>query len=122
MGGTVRVVNDGASGLAVLADFQPGVVLLDIGMPDLDGYETCRRISAISGSRIGIVAISGWGQEDDKRLAAEAGFDAHITNPQTRQKSGKSSARLKKVPDHDHLTVKALGNKKFCSVVTQAVS
>jgi CheY-like chemotaxis protein len=81
MGGTVRVVNDGASGLAALPHFQPEVVLLDIGMPGIDGYETCRRIRATSGPRIGIIAITGWGQEHDKRLAAEAGFDAHITKP-----------------------------------------
>jgi signal transduction histidine kinase len=81
MGGAVRVVNDGASGLAALADFQPEVILLDIGMPGMDGYETCRRIRATSGSRIGIVAITGWGHEHDKRLAVEAGFDAHITKP-----------------------------------------
>jgi signal transduction histidine kinase len=80
MGGTVRVVKDGASGLAALPDFRPEVVLLDIGMPGMDGYETCRRMRA-TGSRIGIVAITGWGQEHDKRLAVEAGFDAHITKP-----------------------------------------
>jgi CheY-like chemotaxis protein len=80
MGGTVRVVKDGASGLAALPDFRPEVVLLDIGMPGMDGYETCRRMRA-TGSRIGIVAITGWGQEHDKQLAVEAGFDAHITKP-----------------------------------------
>jgi signal transduction histidine kinase len=80
MGGTVRVVKDGASGLAALPDFRPEVVLLDIGMPGMDGYETCRRMRA-TGSRIGIVAITGWGQEHDKQLAMEAGFDAHITKP-----------------------------------------
>jgi signal transduction histidine kinase len=81
MGGTVRVVKDGVSGLAALADFRPEVVLLDIGMPGMDGYETCRRMRATPGPRIGIVAITGWGQEHDKRLAVEAGFDAHITKP-----------------------------------------
>jgi len=81
MGGTVRVVNDGASGLAALPDFHPEVVLLDIGMPGIDGYETCRRIRATSGARIGVIAITGWGQEHDQRLAVEAGFDAHITKP-----------------------------------------
>jgi CheY-like chemotaxis protein len=81
MGGTVRVVNDGAAGLAALPDFQPEVVLLDIGMPGMDGYETCRRMRATMGSRIGIVAITGWGHAHDKRLAVEAGFNAHLTKP-----------------------------------------
>jgi CheY-like chemotaxis protein len=60
---------------------RPQVVLLDIGLPDLDGYEACRRIRAELGRSTRIIAISGWGQTEDKRRAVEAGFDAHVTKP-----------------------------------------
>ena len=98
MGGTVRVVNDGASGLGALADFQPAVVLLDIGMPVMDGYETCRRIRAMQGAGIGVVAITGWGHAQDKRLAAESGFDAHITKPADPAKIGEVIRAVSKRP------------------------
>jgi CheY-like chemotaxis protein len=56
--------------------------LLDIGMPGIDGYETCRRIRAeANGDEIFIIALTGWGQEQDKQLALDAGFDAHLTKP-----------------------------------------
>ena len=77
----VRVAYDGPSALLALADFKAAVVLLDIGMPGMDGYETCRRIREKWGMRVGVVAITGWGQESDKRSALQSGFDAHITKP-----------------------------------------
>ncbi len=80
-GGVVQASYDGASSLAALEAFRPAVVLLDIGMPGMDGYETCRRMRARLGGAVGIVALSGWGQKNDKRLAADAGFDAHLTKP-----------------------------------------
>ena len=72
---------EGMAGLAAIEEFQPTVVLLDIGMPRMDGYETCRRMRQRFGMRLGIVAISGWGQEHDKQSASAAGFDAHLTKP-----------------------------------------
>jgi CheY-like chemotaxis protein len=81
MGCSVRVTYDGASGLDTLANFKAAVILLDIGMPGLDGYETCRRIREKWGTQVRVVAITGWGQESDKRSAVRAGFDAHITKP-----------------------------------------
>jgi CheY-like chemotaxis protein len=58
------------------------VVLLDIGMPGMDGYEVARRIRARSpGPRPTIVALTGWGQENDRREAREAGFDHHLVKP-----------------------------------------
>ena len=81
MGGVARVAYDGASALAMLTELQPAIVLLDIGMPGMDGYETCRLIRQRRGMTVGIIALSGWGQEQDKRLAAQAGFDAHLTKP-----------------------------------------
>lgn len=62
--------------------FRPEVIFLDIGMPDLDGYEACRRIRQMDGvGHAYIVALTGWGQEDDRRKAREAGFDAHLVKP-----------------------------------------
>lgn len=81
LGAVARVAYDGPSGLAAVREFHPAVVLLDIGMPGMDGYEACREIRGLSGPGIGIVALTGWGQEQDKQLAAEAGFDAHLTKP-----------------------------------------
>jgi CheY-like chemotaxis protein len=81
MGCSVRVAYDGPSGITALAQFDANVVLLDIGMPGIDGYETCRRIREDRGNDIGVVAITGWGQEKDKQLAVESGFDAHMTKP-----------------------------------------
>jgi CheY-like chemotaxis protein len=81
-GGESRTAHDGASGLAAAAEFRPEVVLLDIGMPGMDGYETCRRLRASpSGAQLFIAALTGWGQDRDKQRAAEAGFDVHLTKP-----------------------------------------
>jgi CheY-like chemotaxis protein len=61
---------------------KPEIILLDIGLPDMDGYEVCRRIRQRSdGVRPWVVAITGWGQQRDKDRAMEAGFDAHLTKP-----------------------------------------
>jgi two-component system CheB/CheR fusion protein len=81
LGGTTRVAYDGASGLELLERHPADVVLLDIGMPGMDGYGVCRLIRERCGARVGVVAISGWGQEQDKQMAARAGFDAHLTKP-----------------------------------------
>jgi CheY-like chemotaxis protein len=82
LGGDARTAADGPSGIQCAAEFAPDVILLDIGMPEMDGYEACRRIRhAQAGNRPLIVALSGWGQDGDKRRAAEAGFDAHLTKP-----------------------------------------
>jgi CheY-like chemotaxis protein len=81
LGGEARVATDGPSGLAEVLAWSPTLVLLDIGMPGMDGYETCRRIRQAMGTRITVVALTGWGQEQDKRDAQRAGFDAHLTKP-----------------------------------------
>jgi CheY-like chemotaxis protein len=81
MGCSVHVAYDGPSALVSLADLNATVVLLDIGMPGMDGYETCRRIREKWGTSVIIVAITGWGQQSDKRSAVQSGFDAHITKP-----------------------------------------
>jgi CheY-like chemotaxis protein len=82
LGADVRVAHDGYQALAMLAAFPASVVLLDIGMPGIDGYETARRIRAQFQERpISLVALSGWGQEEDRRRATEAGFDHHLIKP-----------------------------------------
>jgi len=81
-GHDVREARDGASGLALAAEKTPDIALIDIGLPDLDGYEVARRLRAAPGGRsIGLVAITGYGQPEDQKRAFEAGFDAHITKP-----------------------------------------
>lgn len=73
---------DGLDALDVAVTFKPDLVLLDIGMPQLNGYEVCRRLRQEAWtSRTVIVALTGWGQEEDKRRSLEAGFDAHLVKP-----------------------------------------
>jgi DNA-binding response OmpR family regulator len=73
------------TGKAALASAQrdnPAVVLLDLGLPDIDGYEVGRRIRALpNGARTRLIALTGYGQTEDRRRTAEAGFDAHLTKP-----------------------------------------
>ncbi|HWP07124.1 MAG TPA: ATP-binding protein [Polyangiaceae bacterium] len=82
LGAEVRVVHDGTSALTTFADYAPDLVLLDIGMPGMDGYEVARRIRAQEGEHhTKLVALTGWGQAEDSRRAKEAGFDQHIVKP-----------------------------------------
>jgi PAS domain S-box-containing protein len=81
-GNDVRTARHGIEAIEVAAAFQPAVILLDIGMPELNGYETCRRIRKEPwGSEIIMIALTGWGQEEDKRKSKEAGFDYHLVKP-----------------------------------------
>jgi signal transduction histidine kinase/CheY-like chemotaxis protein len=81
-GHEVREARDGATALAVAAELRPDVALIDIGLPDLDGYEVARRLRAAPGGRrMGLVALTGYGQPEDQRKAFDAGFDAHLTKP-----------------------------------------
>jgi PAS domain S-box-containing protein len=81
-GNEVAVASDGVSAVAKTAEFRPDVVLLDIGLPDINGYEVARRIRKLEGVRQPIlIALTGWGQQQDKDAAAEAGFDHHWTKP-----------------------------------------
>ncbi len=82
LGNEVVVALDGNSAVARTAQFQPDVVLLDIGLPDINGYEVARRVRQLEGIRQPrLIALTGWGQQQDKRLAAQAGFDEHWTKP-----------------------------------------
>jgi CheY-like chemotaxis protein/anti-sigma regulatory factor (Ser/Thr protein kinase) len=75
-----RVAYGGPAALEVLATFTPTAAVLDIGMPEMDGYELARRIRAQLPS-ITLVAVTGWGQADDRRRSSDAGFDHHLTKP-----------------------------------------
>ena len=82
MGHEVRAAYDGLEAVALAAAFRPDVILLDIGMPKLNGYDTCRRIREQPwGQGMVIVALTGWGQDEDKRRSQEAGFDHHLVKP-----------------------------------------
>jgi CheY-like chemotaxis protein len=81
MGHDVRVAADGAQAVEIAQQFEPQIALLDIGMPRMDGYEAARQIRAALGDRVFLVALTGWGQEDDQRRAYTAGFDRHVTKP-----------------------------------------
>ena len=82
LGHDVETAADGLEACEAAERFRPAVVLLDIGMPRLDGYGAARRIRAASwGRNTVLVAQTGWGQEADRRLTAEAGFDFHLTKP-----------------------------------------
>jgi CheY-like chemotaxis protein len=82
LGATVCTVHSGAEALNVINDFKPEVVLLDIGMPGMDGYEVARRIRAESAAASAIlIALTGWGQEEDTLRSKLAGFDHHLVKP-----------------------------------------
>ena len=81
-GHEVRTANDGEAGIAVAAQFRPDVVLMDIGMPKLNGHEAARRIRQQPWGRgMVLVALTGWGREDDRKKSADAGFDHHLVKP-----------------------------------------
>jgi PAS domain S-box-containing protein len=81
-GHEVRVAHDGPEALGLAGEFRPEVVLLDIGMPGMDGYEVARRMRVradLAGVRI--IALTGWGQDSDRHQSREAGFDYHLVKP-----------------------------------------
>jgi two-component system CheB/CheR fusion protein len=81
-GHTTRTAYDGLAAVETAAEFRPDVILLDIGLPRLDGYEACRRIRKEPwGERMMLIAQTGWGQEEDRNRAKDAGFDHHLIKP-----------------------------------------
>jgi DNA-binding response OmpR family regulator len=81
MGYEVRTAYDGPEGIDAADAFEPEVALLDIGLPKLSGYDIARHMRERRGQDVLLVAITGWGQEEDRRRAREAGFDHHFTKP-----------------------------------------
>jgi len=81
LGHIVQVAHDGLAAVERAAEFQPDVVLLDIGMPGINGYEAARRIRQQRGMGVVLIAVTAWGSDSDKREAMRAGFDHHLTKP-----------------------------------------
>jgi PAS domain S-box-containing protein len=82
MGHEVRIARDGQEAVVLAATFQPEAILLDIGMPKMNGYDACRRIRGEPwAQRALIVALTGWGQDGDKNRSKDAGFDRHLVKP-----------------------------------------
>ena len=81
-GHQTMTVHDGIEAVEATERFRPEVVLLDVGLPKISGIEACRRIRHLpSGRNVIIVALTGWGQDSDRRKTREAGFDAHLVKP-----------------------------------------
>src|SRR6185437_5295842 len=96
MGQETVVVYDGFAAVEAAESFHPDLVLLDIGMPKLDGYEVARRLRALpDGEHFTLAAVTGWGQETDRRRSLEAGFDRHCAKPV-------SEASLRELIAHAH--------------------
>jgi signal transduction histidine kinase/CheY-like chemotaxis protein len=81
LGHEVEVAADGTEGLERIVDGKPDVALIDIGLPGMDGYEIARRVRESLGTDVVLIALSGYGQADDRARAHEAGFDVHLTKP-----------------------------------------
>ena len=87
LGATASVVDNGVSAMEMLDTFNPDAALVDIGMHGMDGYEVSRRIRATSKHRdIMLIALTGWGQEDDQQRSRNAGFDHHLVKPPSMEK------------------------------------
>jgi len=78
----VRTAYSGAAAVQEAERFRPELVLLDVGLPDVSGYEVCQQLRAAEwGGGIAIIAVTGWGQEPDRARSAAAGFDQHLVKP-----------------------------------------
>ena len=81
-GHDVHVCYAGRAALEAVHDFHPSIVVLDLGLPDLNGFEVARHLRRdASLGKIRLIALTGWGQADDRRRTLEAGFDHHLTKP-----------------------------------------
>jgi CheY-like chemotaxis protein len=81
MGHESRTAYDGLEAVQTAGAFQPNVVFLDIGLPKMNGYEAARRIRDEATGKMVLVALTGWGQEEDRQRSMQAGFDHHLTKP-----------------------------------------
>ncbi len=81
-GHEVASAQNGRDGLKAVEDFEPSVIILDLGMPEMDGYETARRLRKLdAGEDALLIALTGWGQDQDRDRTRDAGFDFHLTKP-----------------------------------------
>lgn len=81
LGQEMRTARTAMEGLRVVREYEPHLLLLDIGLPDLDGYELARRVRGSGATRMYIVAVTGWCREEDRARALAAGCDLHIPKP-----------------------------------------
>ncbi|MBX3157322.1 MAG: response regulator [Deltaproteobacteria bacterium] len=81
LGHECRAATSGTEGLAAAAEFAPDIAIVDIGLPDISGYEVAHALRATYGPSIYLAAVTGWGQPDDLRRAQNAGFDQHVLKP-----------------------------------------
>ena len=94
-GADVQISCLAEAALELVGAFDPALVLLDIGLPDLDGYEACRRMRQLKGGRVKLVALTGLGRDDDRQRASDAGFDEHMTKPVDFDRLGAIAARCR---------------------------
>jgi CheY-like chemotaxis protein len=80
-GHEVHTAGDGAEAVRSAVALKPDLILLDIGLPKMNGYEAARRIREALGDGVMLIALTGWGQDEDRRRSKEAGFDHHLTKP-----------------------------------------
>jgi signal transduction histidine kinase len=80
-GHQVEAAADGRAGVGLILDTRPEIALIDVGLPELDGYEVARQVRRASGSTIRLIALTGYGQSYDRTRAQDAGFDLHLTKP-----------------------------------------
>jgi CheY-like chemotaxis protein len=99
LGHDVRTAHDGPTGLEAAYDYRPSVVLLDIGLPGLDGYEVAKRMrqQPVLQSVV-LVAMTGYGKESDRKRAQEAGFDHHLVKPAKLEKLRQILASISRMP------------------------
>lgn len=101
MGNETCAAYDGEEAVTGAHRFRPDVILLDIGLPKLNGYEACRRIRRLEpGNEMVIIAQTGWGQEEDRQRTHDAGFDHHLVKPVDPQALMKLLRSLSKHEDH----------------------
>ena len=82
IGHEVYTAHDGETGVKLAKKWQPNIILMDLGMPRMNGYEAARHIRQETwGTRIILVALTGWGADDDRRKTQDAGFDRHLVKP-----------------------------------------
>jgi CheY-like chemotaxis protein len=98
-GNQTATAHDGEAAVAHADAFKPDVILLDIGLPKLNGYDACRAIrQQPRGKEIMIIALTGWGQDEDRRKSQEAGFDAHLIKPVDHQELARLLQERQMVP------------------------
>ncbi|HEY2407293.1 MAG TPA: response regulator [Polyangiaceae bacterium] len=81
LGADVRIATDATAALEAVTTYRPSVVVLDIGLPDIDGHEFARSVRRQADAGITLIALTGWSQEEDMRRSKEAGIDHHLVKP-----------------------------------------